>query len=115
MNYIGDIPRVSEEENAILRASFTEGEVKEAIFQMEHNKSLGPNGSPAEFYQHCWDVIKDDLLQVFHDFHYSDLNLFKFNFREIILLLKIEVACRIQQYRPICLLNVSFKVFKGHK
>ena len=33
------------------------------------------------------------------------------NFGEIILLSKINEADRIQQYRPICLLKVSFKFF----
>jgi hypothetical protein len=33
------------------------------------------------------------------------------NFGEIILLPKINEAEKIQQYRPICLLNVSFKIF----
>jgi hypothetical protein len=35
----------------------------------------------------------------------------KLNFDEIILLPKIKDADRIQQYRPTCLLNVSFKIF----
>jgi hypothetical protein len=46
-----DIPQVTPEENDILIADFTEHEVREAIFQMEHNKALGPDGFPAEFYQ----------------------------------------------------------------
>ena len=39
---IGDIPQVSEEEIAFLIAPFTEDEIKDAIFKMEHNKSSGP-------------------------------------------------------------------------
>jgi len=30
---------------------FTEKEIKEVIFQMEHNKAPGPDEFPAEFYQ----------------------------------------------------------------
>ena len=41
----------------------------------------------------------------------GDLDLFKLNFGEIILLLNIKEACDIQQYKSICLLNVSFKIF----
>jgi hypothetical protein len=66
---IHGIPQVSDEENEILIADFTKNEVREAVFQMEHNKSPGPNGFPAEFYQVFWGVIKDDLLAMFHDFH----------------------------------------------
>jgi hypothetical protein len=43
--------------------------------------------------------------------HAGKLELFRLNFGEIILLPKIKEAERIQQYRPICLLNVSFKNF----
>jgi hypothetical protein len=39
------------------------------------------------------------------------LELFRFNFGEIILLPKVNEAERIQQYCPICLLNVRFKIF----
>ena len=38
---IGDIPQVSPEENDFLTAPFTEDEVRQAIFQMEHNKAHG--------------------------------------------------------------------------
>jgi hypothetical protein len=33
-----------------LTAPFTKQEVREAIFDMEHNKASGPDGFPAEFY-----------------------------------------------------------------
>ena len=48
---IEDIPQVSAEENIMLTSPFTEEEVKQAVFQMEHNKAPGPDGFPAEFYQ----------------------------------------------------------------
>ena len=78
---------------------------------MEHNKKLGPDGFPAEFYQQFWDVIKGDLMNMFHDLHKGDLLLFSLHFGVITLLPKTQEASKIQQYRPICLLNVSFKIF----
>jgi hypothetical protein len=71
----------------------------------------GPDGFLAEFYQVFWGVIKDDLLAMFHDFHKDSLDLFSLNFGIITLIPKIENATKIQQYRPICVLNVSFKIF----
>jgi len=50
-NQILDIPQVSQEENDVLISEFTETEVKDAVFQMEHNKAPGPYGFPVEFYQ----------------------------------------------------------------
>ena len=78
---------------------------------MEHNKAPGPDKFPAEFYQNFWELIKMDLLELFQDMHAGQLELFRLNFGEIILLSKVNEADRIQQYRPICLLNVSFKIF----
>jgi hypothetical protein len=108
---IHDIPQVSNEENEILIADFTKNEVREAVFQMEHNKSPGPDDFPAEFYQVFWRVIKDDLMAMFLDFHKGSLDLFSLNFGIITLIPKFENATKIQQYRPICVLNVSFKIF----
>jgi hypothetical protein len=106
-----DIPQVSIEENGLLTAPYSEEEVKKAVFQMEHNKAPGPDGFPAEFYQSFWDTIKADLLHMFSVLHTGQLELFRLNFGEVILLPKVNEAERIQQYRPICLLNVSFKIF----
>jgi hypothetical protein len=106
-----DILQLSAEENGVLIADFSMEEVHDAIFQMEHNKSPGPDGFPAEFYQHFWEVIKTDLMALFECFQKGDLPLYKLNFGVITLLPKKENATQIQQYRPIFLLNVSFKIF----
>jgi hypothetical protein len=78
---------------------------------MEHNKAPGPDGFPAEFYQTFWEVIKKDMMTLFHEFHHETLPLYSLNFGTIILLPKCAEAIKIQQYSPICLLNVSFKIF----
>src|SRR6266542_3306529 len=80
-------------------------------FQMEHNKAPGPDGFPVEFYQVFWEVIKGDLMALFQDLHQDGLDLFSLNFGMITLLPKKDDASRIQEYRPICHLNVSFKIF----
>jgi hypothetical protein len=108
---IEDIPQVSQPENEFLLAPFTEKEGREAIFSMEHNKAPGPDGFPAEFYQHFWETIKGDLMNMFHELHTGELPLFSLNFGVITLIPKVKEANKIQQYRPICLLNVSFKIF----
>ena len=40
-----DIPQVSSLENAFLVAPFTEKEIRDAIFDMDHNKAPGPDAS----------------------------------------------------------------------
>jgi hypothetical protein len=78
---------------------------------MEHNKAPCLDDFIAEFYQTFWDTFKIDLLQMFSVLHAGQLELFRLNFGEVILLPKVMEAERIQQYRPISLLNVSFKIF----
>jgi len=57
------------------------------------------------------ELIKGDLMQMFRELHSSDLPLFSLNFGVITLLPKTQDASKIQQYKHICLLNVSFKIF----
>jgi hypothetical protein len=103
---IDDIPQLSREENRILTA-----EVQDAIMKMEKNKAPRPDGFPAEFYQRFWETIKSYLMAMFLAFQKGELPLFHLNFGTIIPLPKKENAIQIQQYRPICVLNVSFKIF----
>jgi hypothetical protein len=101
---IVDIPQVSPQENSILTADFTKEEVFEAISQMEHNKVLGLDGFSARVLSVFWGVIKKDLMTMF-------VQLQRGNFGVITLLTRNENAVQIQQYRPICLLNVSFNIY----
>jgi hypothetical protein len=79
---------------------------------MEHNKAPGPDGFPTEFYQVFWDLIKNDLMTLFSEFHRGNLPLYSLNFGTIILLPKCAEVTTIQQYRPIRLLNVSFTILQ---
>jgi hypothetical protein len=108
---VQDIPQISDVEIEILTAPFSEEEVYEVISQMEYNKAPRPDGFPAEFYQKNWVVIKDELMALFNQLSNGDLPLYKQNFGIITLLPKQEDAVQIQQYKPICLLNVCFKIF----
>ena len=90
---------------------FSYEEVRAAVFEMEDNKALGPDGYPTEFYEAFWDTIKVDLMAMFMDFQNGNLLLHSLNFGIITLLPKKTNDVQIQQYIPICLLNVSFKIF----
>jgi hypothetical protein len=93
-----DISQVSQDENNLLIVPFTEDEIKSVVFKMEHNKAPGPDGFPVEFYQKFWDVIKEDLISIFHELHSRDLPLFSLNFGVITLIPKAQDTTRIQQY-----------------
>jgi hypothetical protein len=71
-------------------------EIKESMFQMEHNKAPGPDGFSAEFYHVFWEIIKEDLLILFSEFYEESLPLFSLNFGVITLLPKIQDVKQIQ-------------------
>jgi hypothetical protein len=89
---VDDIEQVSQEENDLLVRPFTMEEIRETIFQMEHNKAPEPDGFQAEFYQAYWEIIKNDLMDLFRKFHNEDLPLYSLNFGMIILLPKSREA-----------------------
>jgi hypothetical protein len=105
-----DIHQVSDAENEILIVPFCIDEICGAVSHMEHNKAHQPDGFSIEFYQVLWDVIKDDLMALFIDFHNNSLLVDSLNFGVITLISKKCNAIKIQEYRPIFLLNVNFKI-----
>ena len=88
-----DITQVSNEENTFFN-SREEEEIKKAVFQMEHNKAPRPDDFPAEFYQHFWDAIKTDIIELFQCWHGGQLDLFRL-IGEIVLLPKVLGTERI--------------------
>ena len=66
---------------------------------------------PIEFFQACWEVIKLDIMRMFDEFHDHKLEIERLNYGTITLILGIKDANQIQQYRPIYLLNVVYKIF----
>lgn len=59
---------------------------------MAGNRAPGPDGVPIEFYQKCWHIIKNDLMEFFEDLCSHKLDLSRINFGVIILLPKTEDA-----------------------
>jgi hypothetical protein len=106
-----DILQILQEDNEKLTTYFTEQEVKEAIFQMKHNKAPGPNGFPAEFYQIFWEIIKGDLMALFKDFYEDRLPLFSLNFGIITLLPKQKEASHIKHFLTHMLTKCQFQIF----
>ena len=102
---------VSQAEREALCKKFEMEEVKQAIFYMEKNTAPGPDHMPIEFFQVCWDSIKEDLLEMFDEFYENKLEIGRLNYGIITLIPKLKEANQIQQYIPICLLNVIFKIF----
>ena len=77
---------------------------------MAPNRAPGPDNIPAEFYQVCWDIVKNDIMALFKAFHQGTLDVQQLNYGVITLLPKVSEAEKIQQYRPISLLRCPYKL-----
>jgi len=59
---------IGEDEVIWLEKTFKECEVFEVMKALNRDKAPGPNGFTMAFFQACWDVLKEDIMNVFHDF-----------------------------------------------
>ena len=105
-NHVG----ISPQEESDLIKPFSLEEIRDVVFNMEKNKSPGPDGFSIDIYQHIWELLKTDLKAILDDFHSGKAVLARLNYEIITLVLKVKDARHIQRFRPICLLNVSFKI-----
>jgi hypothetical protein len=103
--------KVTDAQNRMLDDSFTEQEVKDAVFSSYAEGAPGPDGFTFLFYQHFWNLVKQDLLLMFDDWNNDELDLFRLNFYLLTLIPKEANAVTIQKFRPIALTNCSFKNF----
>lgn len=60
----------------MLNAHFTEGEVRCAIFDSYADGAPSPDGPPFLIYHFFWDLVKQDLMDIFHAWNKVDLDPF---------------------------------------
>ena len=89
---------------------FSKAEIKEALGNMENNKTPGPDGLPKEFYVTFFDTVIDDLCEVYNYILSSELMPKSMSEAVTILLHKGGDPSSPDNKRPISLLNVDYKV-----
>jgi hypothetical protein len=94
-----------------LEAPFSEEEIKSVVLDCYPEGSPGPDGLSFLFYQKFWTIVKGDIVELFSEFHKGNLDLFWLNFAMLTLVPKVENAIDMKNFRPISLLNCSFKIF----
>jgi len=110
-NFWDEEDKVSTAENELSEAPLTKEEIKNAIFDSYTEGTPGPDGFPFLFYQTFWDTIKYDLMDLVKDFESGHLNLDRLNYVMITLIPKEAEAKHLYNFRPISLVNCSFKIF----
>jgi hypothetical protein len=110
-DFFSEDERVKVDENEMLSRSFSEEEIREAVFSSYADGAPGPDGLSFMFNQTFWEVVKKDLMDMFNAWHEDKLDLFRLNFAMITLIPKENEARSMRKFRPISLLNCSFKIF----
>ena len=62
-------PRISGDNADWLDRPFDEAEIFEVIQNFNGDKAPGPDRFPLAFFQACWDILRTDLMAVFHHSH----------------------------------------------
>ena len=89
---------------------FTKEEISKAIFQLDRDKAPGLDGFTIVVFQDCWDVIKEDLVRVFAQFHRSGIINQSTNATFIVLLPKKSQTKKVSDFRPISLITYLYKI-----
>ncbi|RVW25182.1 Transposon TX1 uncharacterized 149 kDa protein [Vitis vinifera] len=77
---------------------------------LDRDKAPGPDGFTIAVFQDCWDVIKEDLVRVFAEFHRSGIINQSTNASFIVLLPKKSLTKKISDFRPISLITSLYKI-----
>ena len=79
---------------------------------MQSDKAPGPDGFTGLFFKVCWDIIKEDVLEAFHQLHSMNGADFRLlNSANIVLIPKKPDALTVGDYRPISLIHNIAKIF----
>jgi hypothetical protein len=105
------IPKlVSNNINSNLLKPIVLEELEKVVFGMKKGKAPGPDGFPIEFFQEFWEMIKFDLLEVFQESYQNKQMLKSLNATFLALIPKKDRANSLDQFRPIALCNVTYKI-----
>ncbi|GKE58210.1 RNA-directed DNA polymerase, eukaryota, reverse transcriptase zinc-binding domain protein [Tanacetum coccineum] len=98
------VPSEDEVDNMI--SMVTSDEIKEAIFDIDSNKAVGPDGYTSGFFKKVWSIIRKEVCLAIRDFFINGKLLGEINATMIALVPKLEVPNKLSEFRPIACCNV---------
>jgi hypothetical protein len=101
---------IDDSDRVLLDRCFTEDEVCGVVRNMAGDKAPGPDGFSLAFFQSCWDIIKQDVMSVFHDFHDTRNFVKSINVTFLALIPKKPGAQECKDFRPISLVTGMYKI-----
>ena len=88
----------------------TEEEISGVLKEIHNGKAPGLDGFNVDFFKACWNIVKQDILQVVEDSRRHKTILKPLNSSFIALIHKQELAQTPDRFRPIDLCNVIYKI-----
>ncbi|RVW95894.1 LINE-1 reverse transcriptase-like [Vitis vinifera] len=112
--YTGDgglnLNQISQQEAETLEFPFLEDEVHSTLMDMNGDKAPGPDGFTVAFLQCCWEFVKEEVLEMFKEFHEQNSFLKSLNNTFLVLLPKKRGVEELGDFKPICLLGGLYKL-----
>ncbi|KAL6190194.1 hypothetical protein ACLB2K_036592 [Fragaria x ananassa] len=103
-------PTINQTDNELLLQQVTDEEIYDAVHSIGALKAPGPDGLHAIFFQKCWDEVKNTLIPMVKTC-FNNGNLIRhLNHTNIALIPKIENPSKVNDFRPISLCNVAYKI-----
>lgn len=93
-----------------LESPFYHNDIDLVVKMLPIDKSPGPDGFNNEFLKQCWNIIKLDFYQLCDAFFSQNVCLKSINGSFITRIPKVDVPTRVNDFRPISLLNSSIKI-----
>ena len=98
------------EEAGSLEVPFREEEVFIALNEMDGDKALGPDGFTSTFWQDSWYFVKEEIMDMFHEFFVTGTFTKSINTTFLVLIPKKEGVEDLKDFRPISLLGSLYKI-----
>lgn len=103
-------PCITEKQNEMLIENPTSKEIKEATFAIHPDKAPGPDGFSAAFFQSNWEITGPAIIQEIQQFFSTGVLPDSVNHTYVRLIPKNVEAKRVEDYRPIALCNIYYKI-----
>lgn len=113
-NLLSNMPFLNDDSKKIAEGPITLDEVKAAIDSLKTGKTPGPDGLGSEFYKKFKEQLSPVLLKSFHESYNCKMLPPSFYDCHTVLIPKTkdnELLKKVENYRPISLCNVDYKVF----